>query len=330
MTILKKRLLLLAMIIIAAIVTVKGIRVYNMKLKDYYTNCRTAFEIPDLSKGFIPQGISYDQTQDLFFLTGYMGSFKASPIYVINAKTGEHINTIRMLTEEGKPFRGHAGGLSVCGDRVYVAGSTKSCIYRFTIAELLDGEPEIRLDTDRTISLENPEDKVKVSFTSADDSLLYAGEFHRGVLFHTHRSHSTATADGTQKAYLTGLRIDEDGTAVPECVYSIPDGIQGACFADGYLFLTQSHGLLHGNVLSYALEELESDGSRRVLGREVPCFILTKSNAKKITRIPPMPEEVTAAGDELYFVHEAAANLYRFGRTMDLDQVIAVPIDYFK
>lgn len=319
-----------AFLLMIALLAAETYRNHTMRLKDYYSEYRPAFEIPDITNGFIPQGIGYDEASDQFFLTGYMGNLKASPIYVIDRKTGRLTKTIKMAAENGRPFRGHAGGLSVYNGQVCIAGSTKACIHQYAISDLLRTGTNGSLPPNQTIDLKRNNDYIRTSFLSADDALLFAGEFHRSAIFYTHRSHTLTDGDLTQKAYLAGFRPEASGELAPACVYSIPDGVQGACFADGYLFLSQAHGLQNGTILAYSLADLEPAGLRTVLGTEVPCYVLTAENAAKTTAVPPMPEEIIAVDDALYLVHESASNRYRIGRSMGLDHVIAVPLDHFK
>ena len=65
------------------------------------------------------------------------------------------------------------------------------------------------------------------------------------------------------------------------------------------------------------------------MGKSVPLYVLSKENAKKITTIPPMPEEIVAVDDHLHIVFEAASNRYRIGKIMGLNSVYATPLDYF-
>ena len=303
---------------------------YHAALNDYFNNSASAFAIPDSSQGFIPQGITYDPASRHFFLTGYMGSGGNSPIYVMDRADGTLKKKILMLNEKGEKFKGHAGGLSVYGDQLYIAGSTDACLYAFPIAEVLAAEDRARLAAGSRIDLKNAEDFIRVSFTSFDQSLLYAGEFHCGPIFNTDSSHRVEDAGIKQQAYLLGAALDGGSRALPACVFSIPDNVQGACFADGYLYLSQSRGFLPGRVLTYRLDEIASSGSKKVLGLEVPLYIVTEKTAAKVTVVPPMPEEIVVVDGEMYVLSEAASDRYRLGKPLKLDRVYKTPISFFQ
>ena len=315
--------LAVAMLLLGAIM---GCKIY---LNKYFENSYAVTSIPGLSKGFIPQGIAYDSKNNCFFLTGYMGTGKISPIYVISNDGGKEKKRIQMRTESGEEFKGHAGGLSVYGNDLYIAGSTAACMYSFSIDELLKAKDGESVKAKQKIILKDTDDYIRVSFTSVDESLLYAGEFHKGPIFRTNKSHQVDHNGVTQKAYLFGFELSDDNQPVPKCVYSIPDDIQGACFYKGIIYLSQSKGFLPGRIITFSQEDLVEIGEQQVLGKSVPLYVLSKENAKKITTIPPMPEEIVAVDDHLHIVFEAASNRYRIGKIMGLNSVYATPLDYF-
>ena len=335
----KKRLrlvlVIMACILIGLMLAVAGgTMMIKNGLEDYFEHSVPVFPIPDISKGFIPQGITYDAASQCFFLTGYMDNGKNSPIYAMG-QDGKLLAKVLMLTENGEKFRGHAGGISVHGDELYVAGSTDACMYSFSIQEILnlkdkDKAAQEGLKATRRIPLKTEEDFIRVSFTSFDDEILYAGEFRKDPIFYTHDSHYVTIEDGKQKAYLFGFDFDENGEVVPTKVYSIPDNVQGACFDEEYVYLSQSHGFMPSEILTYRLEELEVAETRKVLGKEIPLYVLTEKNAKKATKVPPMSEEIVTFDNKMYILHESASNRYLIGKLLGQDQVYSTPISYFR
>lgn len=302
---------------------------YNAEVSSYFDNSIKAFTVPDIDNGYIPQGIAYDPASDNIFLTGYMGNGSESPIYIMDRKTGDFVKKIKMQDEAGQKFNGHSGGLSVLGDKLYVAGSTKACMYVFSLKELFKAEDGSSVAAERKIGLRTSGDFMRVSFTSCDDSLIYAGEFHKGAIFYTHASHLVEGEGVRQKAYLMGFLTDGD-SAVPGKVYSIPDSIQGACFDGDYVYLSQSKGVLAGRILAYDLKDIPQSGTKTVLGKEIPLYILSEKNAAKVTPIPPMCEELVTADGKLYTIFEAASNRYIIGKFMGLKSVYATPVEYFR
>lgn len=322
------KIILLLLLLFAAAVF-GGPMIYSSVLSDYFANSVPVCRVPDLSAGFIPQGLAYDADSDCLFITGYMDNFAQSPIYVIDRKDSTGAKKVNMLTETGDTFKGHAGGVSIFEGQVYIAGSTKACVYSLPAAALLGAGSGEDLAAERCIDLRNKNDFIRASFTSVDDRAVYLGEFHKSPIFYTHRSHLVKQDGVKQKAYLAGFRM-EGTQAVPVCVYSIPDNVQGACFHDGYVFLSRSHGFRPADILAYPLDSIRQEGTRSVLGKEVPLYILTQDNAAKITRVPPMSEEIIVVDGQLLILYEAASNRYMIGKKLGLDQIYATPVEYFK
>lgn len=322
-----------AILVLALALPLLIVQVDRMKHREeieQYLASSTAFcRIPELDSGFIPQGLSYDPASNSVLLTGYYGRGGNSPIYVIDRQTGS-AKKILMQTEDGGAFRGHAGGLSIYGGQVYIAGSTAGCMYAYPLEALLGAEDGGLQNASAKIALKTADDFIRVSFTSENGDLLYGGEFHKAPLFYTHASHAVETKDGRQSAYLFGFTVNGENAAVPQVVYAIPDKVQGACFDGGYLYLSQTDGLLSARILSYRLDELTPAGTKSVLGVEVPLYILSESGAVKSTRIPPMSEEIYVVDGKLLILYESASNRYRIGRKLGLDQVLATPVEFFR
>ena len=314
-------------ILSAALILQAGKMRYKEELDNYYDISTPLVRIPDIDGGFIPQGICFDPS-GMLIITGYMGNFSPSPIYVVDPSDGS-FRKILMADPDGKPMRGHAGGASILGETVFIAGSTGGCMYCFSLKDLLAAEDGDTVKAFARTELKNGEDSIRVSFTGEDASLVYAGEFHRDPLFRTHPSHATRTPYGTQKAYLFGYDPSDALNAVPEKVYVIPDNVQGACFADGYVFLSQSDGISSSLILAYSLDGLERAGTKKVMGKDIPMYILSPEGADRVTRVPPMAEEIYAEDGMMYILYESASNRYRIGKRMGLDYVMGTPLTFF-
>ena len=328
----RKRICILAgMCILTAIVAAIQVNVsmMNKKLEKYNSITDKSILIPDISQGFIPQGIAYDQDSGYIFLTGYMGNGSASPIYIMDPSTGELIKKILMYDPAGKPFKGHAGGISAYNGELYVAGSTNACMYVFDIEELLEADNLSKVQYAKEVGLRMADDFIRVSFTAVDDELLYAGEYHKSPLFYTDEDHAIKNSDGVHKAYLLGFEVDENYNAIPKKVYSIPDSVQGACFKDGYVFLSISRGFAPSDIAVYRLDDVLQVGMHEVLGVEVPLYILDSSVCSKMAKVPLMSEEIITIEDKLLLISESASNRYLIGKSLGMDKIAATPIDYF-
>lgn len=90
---------------------------------------REEFEIPGLSEGAVPQGMTscsanyyvdtdvpgaeYEvKSQQYYFISAYMADGSPSRIYVVGAQTG-YVGYVTMKTEKGEDFYGHCGGIAL-------------------------------------------------------------------------------------------------------------------------------------------------------------------------------------------------------------------------
>ncbi len=298
-----------------------GVLVFNIFTKaparSSLRNSKKAFVIPWSNKGYIAQGISYDQGSGNFYLTGYMKDGSASPILVVNKETRRLVNAVRMAKPDGSPFTGHAGGLSVMDNKIYIAGSSDSCFYVFEKAAVDKAKRNSSVKYTASLTLGDGNEKgdgVKVAYSTVHNGILYAGEFHRDPNYILSDAHQVQTKDGLQYALAVGFSLEADGQAKAQVAFSIPDLIQGMCFSGDAIYLTSSWGLGKSKVYKYNFSSLQAGGSKEVCGQTVPLYTLTLSNAAASWTLPPMAEEIEFTDGRFYINNESASNKYVFGK----------------
>ena len=87
---------------------------------DYYSASESLCKNPGLNYGFVCQGIAMCDGKDKILVSGYMADDSASRIYVTDLDSNSYYVT---LTRGGEEFTGHAGGVAVTDDTVYLAPS---------------------------------------------------------------------------------------------------------------------------------------------------------------------------------------------------------------
>lgn len=301
-------------IITFVILLLIGVRIgFRTPVHNFYKNSKKAFVIPGLSEGYIAQGISYDEATDNFFLTGYMNDKSASPIYVVSKSTNKIVTSVRMANPDGSDFTGHAGGLTVAENKVYVAGSADECLYVFNKSDILNAENKSYVKYIDVVNLKNATDGIGVAFTTIHDGLIYVGEFYREGPYPTRETHTIPTKNGCNKALAVGFNI-EGNTATPEVVYSLPDNIQGMCFTEDSILLSESWGASFSSIHKYNYDNLKESGTYNFLGRELPLYILEETNKTKKYKIAPMAEEIEYVNGQVYISNESASKKYKFGK----------------
>ena len=277
-------------------------------------NSEQAFVIPWSDKGFIAQGITYDKASDNFYLTGYMKDGSASPIFVVNKTSRRLLNAIRMANPDGSAFTGHAGGLTLLNNKLYIAGSSNSCFYVFSKASIDNAQKKSSVAYQEILDLKNGGDGIKVAYCTSNNGLIYAGEFFRDPQYILSKEHEVQTADGLQRALSVGFEINADGTTTAKVAYSTPIQIQGMCFDGNTVYLTTSWGLGKSYVYKYDLSKIAQSGTKQVCGQDVPLYCLTMSNMEKCYTLPPMAEEIECVDGRFYITNESASNKYIFGK----------------
>ena len=279
---------------------------------------KKAFVIPYSNKGYIAQGLAYDKASDNFYLTGYMKDGSASPIFIVNKTSRKLINTVRMANPDGTAFTGHAGGLSVLNNKIYIAGSADSCFYVFEKQEVDHAARESSVAYSTKMVLgdgDSKNDGIKVAYSTVQNGMLYAGEFYRDPGYILSEKHKVETKDGLQYALAVGFSLDSTGEkAKPTVAFSIPSQIQGMCFSNDAIYLTTSWALGSSKVYKYSFGSMTQTGTKEVCGDTVPLYTLTLENMTASWVLPPMAEEIEFVDGKFYITNESASDKYIFGK----------------
>ncbi|MBQ9414466.1 MAG: hypothetical protein IJU16_05000 [Clostridia bacterium] len=308
-------------VLLAFILTVLvGARLYfRLPVGGYYAASDKAFTIPGLSDNFVPQGLSYDGSSSLFFVTGYQKGGGASPVYLVN-EADNTAKKVLLTDEDGGDFTGHAGGLSVYGRFVYVAGGYDHGLYvysRDAMIEAAEGDHIPLLGVfDTKIS---EDDGLGVAFTAVKDGLLFVGEFYRDPNYPTPDSHKFTTPTGEYNQALA-LAYELDDRCLlglrdnPVIALSLPDLVQGMAFDGERLYLSTSYAVAFSHVYAYDSLKAARFGSLAIDGNAVPLYVLDRDSLLADYQFPPMAEEIEMVDGKLYTMCESASNLYIFGK----------------
>ena len=291
-----------------------GLNVYTkIPAAEALIQSRKGFKIPYTHKGYVAQGLSYDKASGNFYLTGYMKDGSASPIFSVNKKSKKLVNAVFMANQDGSEFHGHAGGLSVMNGKIYVAGSEDGCLYVFSQAEVDAAPKGSSVEYTEIVDLGKNLSPVLPAYTTVSDGMIFAGEFYRPEVYETPEKHQVQTEAGLQHAIAVGYEVN-GRLATPAVVYSVPDQIQGMCFARNEIYLTTSWGLGLSAVYVYNRKDIAQSGTKEVSGHVVPLYNLTLENMKDYWVLPPMAEEIEFVDGRFYVSNESASNKYVFGK----------------
>lgn len=319
-----------------AVMVLLGARLYfRIPVRDYYKASEQGFLIPDCDRGFVGQGIAYDEETDRFLVNGYQKDNIASPIYIIAPGAKKPDKTIRMAMPDGADYTGHAGGIARYGDYIYVADGGEHRLLVFSsqsIYDAADGSSVAALGTFDTAVSDT--DYVGPAFVTVDGDRLVTGEFYRNPNYQTPESHKFTTLAGDyQQALAVEYKLDGqarygiDTTLVK--AYTLPDLAQGMCFDGGRIYVSTSWGTAFSHIFQYDEARLQLQGNIALLGMELPLYALDSAALLVDGVIAPMSEEIVIVDGKLYTMCESASNKYIFGKFTSAKWCYATDVETF-
>lgn len=312
---------LLSLVGLVALV-ILGFRGYMMlPVMSYYQASEKAFQIPGLDENFIPQGFFYDEERGLFLVSGYSAEKEASPVYLLDAESGEAVGKVLLHKTNGDKFTGHSGGIARWGDYVYIAGGSGKCLYIYSYADILSAERDDAVTCLGKFSLKaSDEDYLGASFVSVIGDRLVVGEFRAEPDYPYPDSHKVTTSAGDSYGGLA-LEFALSSNAAfgilptPVGAYSIRDKVQGICIDDGMIYLSTSLGLSHSHIYAYEEAKLSQEGTIDIIGyRDIPLYALDSASLVATYKAPPMAEEMVMVDGKLHIMCESASSKFLFGK----------------
>ncbi|MBR5779350.1 MAG: hypothetical protein IKY21_01840 [Clostridia bacterium] len=309
--ILKIALTVLAALLSLVIVVWGALNILKFAIySDYYSIESTLCDNPGLSDGFVCQGICALENEGKIFVSGYMTDKSASRIYVTDYESNSYF--VNLSLENGKAFTGHAGGIAVWGDRVYIANGSK--LYFASAKSILNSK-----DGDSVTITVGAEVNNSASFVFADEEHVYVGEFHDGGAYIT--DHPYETKNGTQYAIVS--KYTHNDLTAPVRIYSIPDKVQGMCITDsGKIIFSTSYGLTDSEYLVYEEDSARDSG----LTLDGASVYLLEDRIKQISG-PAMGEELDFSNGKAITLTESASDKYIFGKFFFANDIVALDFE---
>lgn len=281
---------------------------------DYMASRENVCKIPELSDGFIPQGITYDSEADAYIMSGYQG--EGVVLYTV---TSDGYKEIELFDKDGKPFEGHGGGVTVAGKYLYLADGGE--LTAFLLSDIRDKTEATAISAFKTDN--------SASYTFSDSEHIYVGEFYREGNYETDESHYYTTPEGEDhRAIVSVYPIDEEGNILsdtPEYSVSLPSLVQGIAVKDGVVVLSRSWGLSSSKLEFYSGFE-NAGATVSASGKEVPLLYVGEKNMIKTVNAPFFSEDLTVVGDRVVINFESACNKYIIGKLFFANYATSYPI----
>lgn len=280
-----------------------------ISLRTNYPDSHALCEIPELEKGYVPQGFCYIDSHDMFAISYYASDDTNSIVSIIDASSGERVKTVRLFNQTGSACKAHVGGICAIGDSLIV--SSGKTVRRLKIDDVLNAADYGNVKFCGTLNTD-----MQASYVCSYGTDLFVGQFYT---FSIDGGYDTPAeqrlyAPGFNRNYAMCEKFDlsdmdkvfADETAVPLLVISMPNSVQGIAY-DGENFVTSASYSENGasKIRYYKLNE--SGKKYNMRGNDVPLYFLIESNATKTIDVPPMAEGIDFYGDVVAGIFESGA-----------------------
>jgi hypothetical protein len=122
---------ILAVILAVVLVLLAALHIgVTVMYSGFFGNADSAFRIPGLRTGFVPQGFHYLQDQDCYLMSGYMEDHSSARIYIRDANGKSRF--VELLNADGSSYDEHAGGVTTDGTYVYLPGTLGVDVFLLT------------------------------------------------------------------------------------------------------------------------------------------------------------------------------------------------------
>lgn len=316
------------LIIIASIllVLISAVLIYYFGAThpDFYLVATKDFQIPGLNTKFVPQGLDYDQTNEVFLVSGYMSNGETSRIYIVDSSENFKYFTLKV---DGENYLGHAGGIAVSGDYAFVVGD--GFLYRFNFKQALLLENGQSIEVIDYFETGNGAD-----FVLTYNNKLIVGEFYLKGKYDTNTEHHIKLSE-TETNYAMSYiyTINHSNTCglqslEPEAGISMGNKIQGMSFTkDGNIVLSSSYSIPNSKIYIYenVLNETHFT-TTSINGKEIKVYVLSSENLVKTIDSPAMSEELVLKDNKVYVLFESNCAKYRLVNRTRLSNVYALDI----
>ncbi len=323
--------------------------VYKLSHYKFFSQAESHMQAPGLEDGLVQQGFDYipakigedDEiiSEAIFLTSGYMKDGSASRVYItVGNGTPSYVS---LYNSDGTEYDGHAGGIAHYGDLVYLADEENDGdVAVFSLADVL-GTDENGSDGKATVktTIAMPKD-FESSFCTVYSvgarPYLFVGRFAKEGHEKYGRvdDHKVTVGDETNSSLIlayelggntdTGLLIGKPSFAI-----SIPDLVQGMCFAgENRIILSTSWSLSSSHLYFYEIDlTVNSTGvdNKPIDGVDIPVYFLGSDALKLDLKCPPMAEEMIFVDGRVYIMNESASKKYIFGNFIGGRKVYSIP-----
>ncbi len=300
---------------------------FGANYAEFDKNARAEAALPDLSDGFVPQGLcewpSGGATSGYTVAVSGYYSKAPSRVYLLGGEKQGFFTVER----DGKALTTHFGGIAATENYLYLTSGNE--IVRVSVAEAAAAA-----ETGASVKVHDGFDAgMGLAFCSVSEGKLYVGEFYRAGNYETEESHHIEHAGEKNRALVyryaladTAERIVESET--PEAVFSVRGLVQGIAVGGGEVYFSCSWGLADSTIERHATPA-SPIGNIKVNGADVPLYFFGKETLRASRAVPCMSEGVFLKDGRLHVLFESACNKYKNFVRRRTKEIMSLPPEFF-
>ena len=279
----------------------KFAKLYQSKYTSIMPGVKSTDVNGNTCKTMVPQGICI--AKDYLLISAYdsNGKYK-SVLYVMSNSEPSNRKYLMTLV---LPISGHVGGIAFDGSYVWVANGKKVSSIKYSTLKskvtsaVSDKKSSVSISFSTSCSV-----LTQASFMTYYDNLLWVGLF---------------TEKGKGDGNMYGYKISSDRKSLSKKYrMTVPDRTQGACFKDGYLFLSRSYSRNVGSSTYISQMRIYKPS----FSKPTSAGLIYKNDAKKTITLPPMSEGIVAGSTYIYNIFESCATKYKSCK-YPVDRIVA-------
>lgn len=288
---------------------------------EFYKYAEPSAILSGLTDALVPQGIAYREDTKEYYISNYVyggSSSDNSVIIVIDALTNKQVGEYYLYNSDGSVFTGHAGGVAISQNNLFVANGKKLAKISLETIDTLGGIGNLQFEEEFVL----PIGAAGVAFCNYENGVLWIGNFWEST------NYPSYAYDG-YKTLALGYVLDESNGSVfkasskvegqsyqylPDYICAIPEKTQGIAVAsDGTMIISQSYGRASNSSILIGTYP-QSENTITLAGKEFKLSLFTQTRKLAAS---PMSEGIDFADGKLVTLFESGAKVYREGGAVE-------------
>ena len=279
--------------IVILILLINCIRL-NIQYQINKKNYTKTFSVVGSKKGYVPQGMAYDETHNIVLQTSYNTKDKPSSIYIINFKTGKLLKELLLKETDNSDNHLHVGGVATDGKTIWITSDYQ--VNEYSLEEAL------KTKNNYLKSKKHSKLPIRGDFCYCKDNNLWIGDFYLKPFYPV----------PDDNPLLMKYNLDILDYNNPMLIISLPKMVQGMAITDNdeFVFTRSFTYLVNSKLSTYKNISDKKPEMYKLNIKEVAYYHFDETNLIKEETIPPMAEGIFYKDKSLYILFESDSDHY--------------------